>query len=46
MCGITGFYDSKASQTDLDSQALAMANQLESRGPDDFGVWSLSLIHI
>jgi asparagine synthase (glutamine-hydrolysing) len=40
MCGITGFYDSKASQTDLDSQALTMANQLESRGPDDFGVWS------
>lgn len=36
MCGITGFWQ----QSNVDKQvAEHMASKIESRGPDDFGVW-------
>lgn len=36
MCGITGYWSDKAPQTAL---AANMACRIESRGPDDAGVW-------
>lgn len=37
MCGIAGYWSSQAPDAEL---AMRMASCLESRGPDDAGVWS------
>lgn len=40
MCGIAGFIDPRAhSQNELAERALAMADAIAHRGPDDHGVW-------
>ncbi|MDR3441052.1 asparagine synthase (glutamine-hydrolyzing) [Telmatospirillum sp.] len=42
MCGLAGFIDltSRAATYDLEAQAVAMADRMRLRGPDDGGVWS------
>jgi asparagine synthase (glutamine-hydrolysing) len=41
MCGLTGFWDLKASFKENEGLDLAkkMADQIQSRGPDSFGAW-------
>jgi asparagine synthase (glutamine-hydrolysing) len=40
MCGIAGVLDMTSSRDELERNALAMANSLAHRGPDDRGLWS------
>lgn len=41
MCGLTGFWDLKASFKEKEGLDLAkkMADRIQSRGPDSFGSW-------
>jgi len=52
MCGFAGFYlnDKEYLHCEMEGNVSAMANALEHRGPDDFGIWldgekSLALGH-
>jgi len=40
MCGIAGALNAASSRDQLERNALAMANSLAHRGPDDHGLWS------
>jgi asparagine synthase (glutamine-hydrolysing) len=40
MCGIAGFIASPAPSAELSSRAVAMADALRHRGPDDSGIWT------
>ena len=41
MCGYAGFYlnHKSTSQGEMKQTITKMANSLEHRGPDDFGIW-------
>ena len=39
MCGIAGVLDMTSSRDQLERNALAMADRLAHRGPDDHGLW-------
>ena len=40
MCGIAGVIASASSRDQLERNAIAMADNLAYRGPDDHGIWS------
>lgn len=40
MCGLAGFWTFSTGKLLLDATAMAMADRISSRGPDDCGVWS------
>jgi asparagine synthase (glutamine-hydrolysing) len=39
MCGIVGYLDNRASETDWTSHLTRMAGAIRHRGPDDGGIW-------
>jgi len=39
MCGITGFWSSPATETELLEMLAPMTSALQHRGPDDCGLW-------
>jgi asparagine synthase (glutamine-hydrolysing) len=39
MCGLTGFWQQAAAQDALEEAAVAMADRIVHRGPDDSGCW-------
>ena len=40
MCGIAGVLNLTSSRDQLEQNAIAMADSLAYRGPDDHGLWS------
>ena len=50
MCGIAGVLNLTGSRDQLERNAMAMADSLAHRGPDDPGIWSdteagIALVH-
>lgn len=39
MCGLAGFWTNRTGATSLEAAALAMAERIRQRGPDDYGSW-------